>query len=281
MSTEQAVATPRTMAALAEGGAAEHGGKGAIRYRHGDEWRSVSFDELATITDELALGLVDLGVAAGDRVCMLANTRPEWTYASLAISRAGGVVVPVYPTNSPEECEWVAGNSGARAVVCEDARQVAKIERVRTNLPALEQLVAIEPVDGVSPLEELRDRGRGGDRDELRRRDEAVEPDDAYTFVYTSGTTGPPKGCVITHANCAAVCSIIREIDLLSTEGDEAYLYLPLAHVFAMVTQLGAVEVGAALTFFGGDTRRIIDELREAKPTYLPSVPRIFEKLYT
>src|ERR671934_1806275 len=147
MSTEQAVATTRTMADLAERAAAEHGGKGAIRYRHGDEWRSVSFDELATITDELALGLVDLGVAAGDRVCMLANTRPEWTYASLAISRAGGVVVPIYPTNSPEECAWVAGNSGARAVVCEDADQVGKIDRVRGELDALEHVIAIDPAE--------------------------------------------------------------------------------------------------------------------------------------
>ena len=281
MSTEQAVATTRTMADLAERAAAEHGGKAAIRYRHGDEWRSVSFDELATITDELALGLVDLGVAAGDRVCMLANTRPEWTYASLAISRAGGVVVPIYPTNSPEECAWVAGNSGALAVVCEDADQVGKIDRVRGELDALEHVIAIDPAEHAIGFDELRERGRGGSGAELRRRAEAVEPDDAYTFVYTSGTTGPPKGCVITHGNCAAVCKIVRDLDLISQEGDEAYLYLPLAHVFALVTELGAIEVGAALSFFGGDTRRIIDELKEVNPTYLPSVPRIFEKLYT
>jgi long-chain acyl-CoA synthetase len=280
MSTEQAVATTRTMADLAERAAAEHGGKAAIRYRHEGEWQTLSFDELAAITDELALGLVDLGVEPGDRVCVLANTRPEWTYASLAISRAGGVAVPIYPTNSPEECAWVAGNSGARAAFCENAGQVAKIEHVRGVLDALEHVIAFEPVDGAMSLDELRERGRGGDPEEVRRRAGAVESDDAYTFVYTSGTTGPPKGCVITHGNAAAVCSITREVDLLSQEGDDAYLYLPLAHVFALVTMLGGIEVGAALSFFGGDTRRIIDELREANPTYLPSVPRIFEKLY-
>ncbi len=282
MSTEQAqaIATDRTMSDLAERAAAEHGSKPAIRHREGEGWRAVGFDQLVRTVDELARGLLALGIESGDRVCILANTRPEWTYASLAISRAGGVVVPIYPTNSPEECEWVAGNSEARAVFCEDGDQLAKVERVRANLPALEHLVAFEPADGALSLDELRERGAAADAGELRRRAEAVAPDDAYTFVYTSGTTGPPKGCVITHRNAAAVCSITREVDLLSTEGDEAYLYLPLAHVFAMVTMLGAIEVGAALTFFGGDTRRIIEELGEAKPTYLPSVPRIFEKLY-
>jgi long-chain acyl-CoA synthetase len=222
MSAEQAVAASRTMADLAERAASEHGSSTAIRHREGEGWQTLSFDELATITDELALGLIDVGVEAGDRVGVLANTRPEWTYASLAISRAGGVVVPIYPTNSPEECAWVAGNSEARAVVCEDAEQVAKIEQVRGELEALEHVIAIEPADGAVALAELRERGRDGDRDELRRRAEAVEPGDAYTFVYTSGTTGPPKGCVITHGNCAAVCKIVRDLDLISQEGDEA-----------------------------------------------------------
>jgi long-chain acyl-CoA synthetase len=273
--------TSVTIADLAERGAAEYGSKAAIRYRRDGDWASVGFDELATIVDELALGLIALGIDPGDRVCVLANTRPEWTYASLAISRAGCVAVPVYPTNSPEECEWVAGNSEARAIVCEDSDQLAKVEQVRSGLPALEHLISIDPADGAIGLDELRRRGADGDADELRRRAGGVTSGDAYTFVYTSGTTGPPKGCVITHGNAAAVCSITRELDLISEEDDEAYLYLPLAHVFAMITQLGALEVGAALSFFGGDTRRIIEELGEAKPTYLPSVPRIFEKLYT
>ena len=280
MSAEQAIAADRTMADLAARSAAEHGSRTAIRYRLEGEWKTVAFDELAAIVDELALGFRDLGVEAGDRVGVLANTRPEWTYASLAISRAGAVVVPIYPTNSPEECAWVVGNSGAKAVVCEDAEQVAKIDQVRGELEALEHVIAIEPADGAIGLDDVRERGHEGNAEELRRLAQAVEPDDAYTFVYTSGTTGPPKGCVITHGNCAAVCKIVRDLDLISQEDDEAYLYLPLAHVFAMITQLGAIEVGAALAFFGGDTKRIIDEIKEANPTYLPSVPRIFEKLY-
>jgi long-chain acyl-CoA synthetase len=281
MEAEAATRSTPNMGTLAARAAAEYGSRSAIRYRREGEWQSVSFEELAATVDALALGLVELGIEPGDRACVLANTRPEWTYASLAISRAGGVVVPIYPTNSPEECEWVAGNSEARAIVCEDADQLAKIEKVRGELPSLEHLIAMEPAEGAITLDELRERGSGGDAAELERRTAATEPDDAYTFVYTSGTTGPPKGCVITQGNAAAVCRITRELDLISEEDDEAYLYLPLAHVFAMITQLGAIEVGAALSFFGGDTRKIIEELGEAKPTYLPSVPRIFEKLYT
>src|SRR5262245_9702366 len=122
----QATESTRTMADLAERARAEHSPGTAIRYRRDGDWMTVGFDELEAIVDELALGLVALGVEAGDRVCVLANTRPEWTYASLAISRAGGVVVPIYPTNSPEECKWVAGDSEAHTVFCENADQLAK-----------------------------------------------------------------------------------------------------------------------------------------------------------
>ncbi len=106
------------------------------------------------IVDEIALGLIALGLEPGDRVSLLANTRPEWTFSSLAISRAGAVVVPVYPTNSPEECEWVIGNSDARIVICEDAEQAAKVEQVRERLKHLEQVVVIDGGEGDQSIEE-------------------------------------------------------------------------------------------------------------------------------
>jgi long-chain acyl-CoA synthetase len=281
--TVEAVESSRTIADLAARAAASYGDRSAIRHKRDGEWVELSFAEVGQIVEEAALGLIALGIQAGDRVCILANTRPEWTYASLAITSVGGVVVPVYPTNSPEECEWVAGNSEAKAVVCENAEQLAKIDKVRASLPALEHSILIDPDSAggeALTFEEVRERGRGGSAEELHQRTRAVQPQDAYTFIYTSGTTGPPKGCVITHSNCLPLCTLPRDIGLVSDD-DDAYLYLPLAHVFALTTQLGAMEMGSTIVYFGGDTQKIIGELGETHPTYLPSVPRIFEKLYT
>ena len=239
--------------------------------------------EVGAIVSELARGLIDLGLNPGDRVCILANTRPEWTYADFAITSAGLVVVPVYQTNSPAECESVAGNSEARAIVCEDAQQLAKILEVRDRLPALEHLIVIDPVsEGAISFDELRERGRGRDSHELTARAEAVTPEDPFTFIYTSGTTGPPKGCILSHGNYRSIVDMCHTIGVLDDSGnDVTYLYLPLAHSFALLIQLLNIDLGGVIAYFGGDTRQIIPELTEVQPTYLPSVPRIFEKLYT
>ena len=170
----------------------------AARYKSGGEWREATYGEVGEAIDEIALGLVALGIERGDRVCVLADTRLEWTLASYGISAAGGVVVPVYPTNSPKECQWVAGNSEARAVVVENATQAAKIDEIRAELPHLEHVIGMEPGVGELTVDQLRERGRGGDRGELDDRQSQVSPDDPYTIVYTSGTTGPPKGVVLT-----------------------------------------------------------------------------------
>jgi long-chain acyl-CoA synthetase len=284
MATETVHASNRTIARAAASAAERFGDRTAVRHRQNDdEWQDTTFAEVATIVDELALGLIDLGLAPGDRVALLANTRPEWTYSSLAISRAGAIVVPIYPTNSPQECEWVAGNSDAKIVICEDAGQKAKIERVRSNLGHLEHVVLIES-DDASPqttptIDQLRDRGRGGDRAELERRCDAVSPEDPYTIIYTSGTTGAPKGVVLSHGNCASVGLMVEQIEFIN-QGEMTYLYLPLAHAFALTVQLASFDVGSGIVYFGGDPQQIVVELQQVKATYMPSVPRIFEKIY-
>ncbi|HUA06586.1 MAG TPA: long-chain fatty acid--CoA ligase [Solirubrobacteraceae bacterium] len=279
MATEAVEASNRTISRAAARAAERFGDETAVKYKHDGEWVERSFAEVGEIVDELALGLLGLGVEPGDRVSLLANTRPDWTYASLAISRVGAVVVPIYPTNSPEECEWVAGNSESRIVICEDAEQVAKIEQVRANLGDLEHVVVIDPGSGDISVDELRERGRGGDRSELERRCEAVSPEDPYTIIYTSGTTGPPKGVVLSHGNCSSVGWMVEEIHFIN-EGDLSYLYLPLAHAFALTVQLASFDVGTGIVYWGGDPLQILPELMEVKATYVPSVPRIFEKIY-
>jgi long-chain acyl-CoA synthetase len=255
----------------------------AVQVQRDGAWQTVTYAEVGRFASEIARGLIDLGLAPGDRVAILCTTRPEWAYASFGITSAGGVVVPIYPTNSPEECEWVAGNSEARFAICEDATQVAKLIEVRERLPRLEAIVAIDSSgatgDAIS-LDELRERGRGRDGAEVRERSGAVRPEDPYTFIYTSGTTGPPKGCVLSHGNYRSVLSMCEEIRVLEP-GDLVYLYLPLAHSYALLIQLLAVDLGAGIAYWGGDTKQIVPELMAVKPTYMPSVPRIFEKIYT
>src|SRR5947209_8373040 len=251
----------------------------AARRKVDGEWTEITYGEVGDTINEIALGLVDLGIEPGDRVGLLADTRLEWTLASYGISAAGGVVVPIYPTNSPHECKWVAGNSGACAVISENEHQRQKLEQVRDELPDLEHLIGIEEGGGEVTLERLRERGRGGDRGELARRRESVRPEDAYTIIYTSGTTGPPKGVVLTHANAMSVCRVVEELAFVQPR-ETTYLYLPLAHVFALTVQLASFDQGTTIVFTSGDTKKILEEIIATKPTYIPSVPRIYEKLY-
>ena len=273
----------KTIADLMVCAAEQFADRVAIRHKVDGDWRDVTYAEVGDVVREIGLGLIDIGIAPGERVSLLCNTRPEWTYCDFAITSAGAVVVPIYPTNSPEECEWVAGNSESVAVVCEDASQVAKIVAVRERLPALRTIVVIDPAgetaDAIS-LDEVRERGRGRDAAELEARTAAVTPDDPFTFIYTSGTTGPPKGCVLTHGNYRRVVTMLESAGAVQ-DGEVIYLFLPLAHAYALLIQLVNFDIGTTIAYYGGDSTQIVPELQQVSPTYLPSVPRIFEKIYT
>jgi len=148
----------KTIADMIGRAADRYGDRVAAIHKVDGSWREVTFAEVGEIVTEIGLGLIDLGIEPGERVCILSTTRVEWTYCDFAISSAGAVVVPIYPTNSPEECEWVAGNSESVAVVCEDASQVAKILAVRERLPALRMILVIDP--GIIPYRPSRCRPR-------------------------------------------------------------------------------------------------------------------------
>src|SRR3954464_10674957 len=272
-----------TVADLLPIAAREHGDRRAVSYK--DEgasgWTSKSYREVGEIAQGLALGLMDLGIEKGDKVAILANTRPEWTYFDFAALTAGATVVPIYQTNSPDECQYVLENSDAKAVIVEDAEQLAKIREVRDRCPALEQVILMEgeAEDAISTAE-LAERGASRDAAEWEERWSSVTPDDICTFIYTSGTTGPPKGCVISHGNYRSMLDMVLDVRALGDE-ELTYLYLPLAHSFALLIQFGTVALGATLAYWERDPLKIIPNLAEIKPTYFPSVPRIFEKIYT
>jgi long-chain acyl-CoA synthetase len=270
----------KTLADLLPLAAQVYGDAPAVRYKDGEQWVDRSFNEVVEIVRPLALGLAELGVAKGDRVSILGNTRPEWTYFDFAALSIGATVVPIYQTNSPEECRYVIENSDAKVVVVEDDEQLEKIRKVRDQLPQLQHVVRMtgSSEDALS-MEDLAAKGSGDDA-RWQSLYSAVTPTDICTFIYTSGTTGPPKGCIISHGNYRAMLDMVNETSVIEGE-DVTYLYLPLAHSFALLIQLGSFDLGATIAYWERDPLKIMPNLAELKPTYFPSVPRIFEKIYT
>ncbi len=271
----------KTLADLLPLAAQAYGDAPAVRYKEGDAWVDRSFGQVAEIVRPLALGLAELGVQKGDRVSILGNTRPEWTYYDFAALSIGATVVPIYQTNSPEECRYVLENSDAKVVVVEDDEQMEKIRKVRDQLPQLRHVVRMTgSSDDALSSEELAAKGAAVDAARWESLYSAVTPADICTFIYTSGTTGPPKGCIISHGNYRAMLDMVNETSVIEGE-DVTYLYLPLAHSFALLIQLGSFDLGATIAYWERDPLKIMPNLAELKPTYFPSVPRIFEKIYT
>ncbi|HVL31134.1 MAG TPA: long-chain fatty acid--CoA ligase [Solirubrobacteraceae bacterium] len=270
----------RTLAALVIDSAGRHRGT-ALRYPQAGAWREVSFPALGEGVRQLARGLLALDVQRGERVAILANTRAEWTLADFGAMCAGAVVVPVYQTNSPEECQYVLEHSGATTIFCEDDEQLAKLREIRSELPALRHVIAFtgEHDDALS-LEALRERGGEVSEETLDERLGAIAADDLATIVYTSGTTGPPKGCMLTHGQLRATVDMVEErVEVVPGE-DVFYVFLPLAHVLTRIVQLIAVDRGAELAYWRGNPKQIVEDVAIVKPTLLPSVPRIFEKIH-
>ena len=272
----------KTVADLAPLAAERHADLAAVTYKDAsDQWVSKTYREVGEIVRSLALGLIELGVEKGDKVSILANTRPEWTYFDFAALSVGAVVVPIYQTNSPDECQYVLENSDAKAVIVEDDEQLAKIDEIRDRVPKLEQVIRMEGTGGNAiSMDELIEAGTARSDSEWEQRWQAVTPDDICTFIYTSGTTGPPKGCVISHGNYRAMITMALDESVLE-RNTTTYLFLPLAHSFALLIQLLSFDLGGNIAYWERDPLKIVPNLAEVKPDYFPSVPRIFEKIYT
>ncbi len=239
-------------------------------------WQQVSWAEAAAAVQELAHGLLAAGIEPGDRFAILAGTRLEWTLFDFALASIGAVSIPIYPTSAPRDISYILGHARAAGILVETPAHQAAVDGLRAELGNLRHVVA---VDG---LDELRARGRAhaaSDPGAVERAGAGVAEDDLYTVIYTSGTTGPPKGCVITHRNYYAMTSIIDELHEVLVAGDEIMLYLPLAHTFGRLMHLAGPYVGATIAFCP-DPARLLEALGAVRPTVLPSVPRVYEKVH-
>jgi long-chain acyl-CoA synthetase len=240
-------------------------------------WREVSWADAAERVDDYSTGLLALGVRKGDMVAILAQTTLEWTLFDLALAQIGAVGVPIYANSAPRDAAYILEHSESVGVLCEDDAQLAKVAEHRSGLPRLEHALTFADLAGLAA------RGRAYSTrhpDALRDALYAVEEDDLFTVIYTSGTTGPPKGCMISHRNEYAMVTVVDELDRFTVEGDTMLLYLPIAHNFGRLMSLSGPYCGYTIAFLP-DPLQAAEALAAVRPTVFPSVPRVYEKVYT
>jgi long-chain acyl-CoA synthetase len=240
------------------------------------DWQDVTAAAFRDQVSALAKGLVAARIEPGDRVAIMSRTRYEWTVADYAIWAVGAVSVPVYETSSAEQVEWILGDSGARAAFAETDGNAQTIASVRGRLPDL------GPLWRIDALESLVTAGADVTDDQLRQHRVSRRAGDMATIIYTSGTTGRPKGVELTHRNLlsAARNAVHAALpDIFEMADASTLLFMPLAHVFARIIEIGCLEAGAVLGHWP-DTATVAEGLREFRPTFLLAVPRVFEKVF-
>jgi len=293
MEAQEAVAlaaAPDTMAKLFWHGVRTRGPQTFCRQKEYGIWRAVTWEELGRIAREIGMGLVALGYAPGEVCSIVSNTRREWVYADLGALGAAGVVNGIYPTDAPSQVAYLLADSGSVYVFVEDEEQLDKVLEVRARLPGLRRIVVFD-MKGlhaladpqVMSLEALRALGRDYDRahpGEWERRIALRRPEDLAILVYTSGTTGKPKGAMISHANLLATVKAYQAA-FPQDERDERMAFLPLCHIAERVGgEYHALYSGAVLNFVENpDT--VPENVREIAPTVFTAVPRVWEKFYS
>jgi long-chain acyl-CoA synthetase len=262
----------------------DHGEQEVFSRPGADGWEGVTAAAFLDEVRAVAKGLVAAGVEAGDRVALISKTRYEWTLLDYAIWFAGAVTVPVYETSSSEQVQWILQDSGARAVVAETPDHVARVTEVRGGLTELNHVWSLTD-NAVDILTRL---GHDISDDELERRRTAAGPGDLATLIYTSGTTGRPKGCALTHGNFMVELGVaVEELHELfdpsarsgRSEPASTLLFLPLAHVFARIIQIGCVRSRTRLGH-SADIKNLVADLQAFQPTFVLAVPRVFEKVF-
>ncbi|KQY63924.1 MULTISPECIES: AMP-dependent synthetase/ligase [unclassified Nocardioides] len=257
--------------------ARDHADSVVFSRRTGDGWVDVTAAQFHTEVTGVAKGLIAAGIEAGDRVAILSKTRYEWTLLDYAIWFAGAATVPIYETSSADQIAWILENSGTKAVIAEGADHLAKVSALRGNLPELNHVWTIDD----NAVDVLTSLGADIDDETLEKRRSATTPLDLATLIYTSGTTGRPKGCMLTHGNFMfELGSAVHELDrLFKDENGSTLLFLPLAHVFARIIQVGCVKARVRMGH-SADIKNLVDDLGVFKPTFILAVPRVFEKVF-
>jgi long-chain acyl-CoA synthetase len=250
----------------------------------GPAWQDVTAGQFRDEVAALAKGLIGAGIEAGDRVALMSRTRYEWTLCDYAIWAAGAVSVPIYETSSAEQVEWMLDDSGARALILETPAHEEATAEVLGRLPTVERVWLIEgaPVaTSAKPLDALPAEGTAVSDAQLEQHRTARGASDLATIIYTSGTTGRPKGCQLTHGNLLAdVRNVVSAIpEIFDTPGRSALLFLPLAHSYARIIQVGCLE-SATVLGHTPDVARLLDDLGSFRPAFILAVPRVFEKVY-
>jgi long-chain acyl-CoA synthetase len=257
-----------------------------FRFRTKTSWKTVTFADGQKEIASVGGGLRSLGLGAADRIAILSDPRYEWTIADYAILGGGSVVVPIYQTNSPTECEFILRNSKTRAVITENAGQLAKIAEIRSELPDLQHVIVIDPDgadlaaagSGVISWDDLKALATDSSKAEWKAAGAETKRHDLATLIYTSGTTGAPKGCMLTHDNLLHSIEVVEATGVLAP-GDRIALFLPLAHILARVIQMCSTRLGVEIGYTSIAT--LMDDLADIQPTILPAVPRVFEKAHT
>ena len=246
------------------------GGLGAV-------WTPVSAREFDREVVAVAKGLVAKGVEPGQSVGIMSRTRYEWTLLDFAIWAAGGVAVPIYETSSAEQVEWIVTDADVRLLVVESTAHAAVVEDARPSAPDLREVLVLDH----DAVEHLMEAGRSVPDEEIARRRALANLDDVATIIYTSGTTGRPKGVELTHGNFVVLCrnAVAKLGKEVCPPGSRTLLFMPLAHVFARFIEVLVVAAGATLGH-SPDTKTLVADLGEFKPTFILSVPRVFEKVY-
>ncbi|MBI4411781.1 MAG: long-chain fatty acid--CoA ligase [Deltaproteobacteria bacterium] len=257
-----------------------------FRYKEEARWNTLNWNEVFKKVLTLAGALKKLGVKKGDRVSIFAQTRYEWTLADLAILSCGAVTVPIYQSNLPDQAAYIIENAGARLIFAEDAAQLKKIDQVRHELPLLSQIILFDDgetarkQEGIYSLEEVMLLGTEEEgRKIFEEMRDGLDGEADASFVYTSGTTGPPKGAVLTHRNFLAELTALDAVFDFEPH-HESLIFLPLAHILARVVQFAQLQRGF-IQCYAESIDKLLDDVRDVGPHLMASVPRIFEKIHT